>query len=76
MRLALLWTDMLVWLLVVMVGVWGWKLSRLVEVRQKWYAIFHSKIAMASAITLIFYIFFTLLDSVHFKVTKVEQHKG
>ncbi|MCF6207417.1 MAG: ABC transporter permease [Sulfurovum sp.] len=76
MSLTLLWTDMLVWLLVVVASVWGWRLSRSKESRRTWYAIFRSRIAMASAIVLLFYLLFALADSVHFKVTKEGQHAG
>ena len=70
MSLIFLWTDMMVWLLVLVVVVWGWQLAKSVESRRKWYDIFRSKIAMTSAIVLTFYLLFALIDSVHFKVTE------
>jgi len=56
---------------------WGWKLSRSMEARRKLTVIFRSKVAMASAIILLFYLMFALLDSVHFKVTESKNtHSG
>ena len=70
MSLMLLWTDILVWILIGVIILWGYQLSGSEESRRKWYAIFRSKIAMASAVVLSFYLLFALLDSVHFKITQ------
>jgi peptide/nickel transport system permease protein len=70
MKLTLLWTDSMVWLLVFALFGWGWILSHSLQIKKQWHKIFNSSIAMASAIVLLFYLFFALLDSVHFKVTK------
>ena len=67
MRLYLLWTDMLVWLLVAAVVAGGWRLLRSPLAKETWYRIFYAKTAMASSIVLLFYLGFALLDSVHFK---------
>jgi len=67
MILSLLWTDILVWSLLVVLILIGWSASRSPQVRQQWHSIFRSSIAMASAIILLFYLFFTLLDSVHLR---------
>ena len=76
MSLTLLWTDMMIWLLVAVAALWGWRLSKSVESRRKWHAIFRSKIAMASAIVLLLYLLLALMDSVHFKVSHEGAHKG
>ena len=65
--LVMLWTDMLVWGLLVVVFILGWRASRSPQVKKQWYAVFKSSIAMASAIILCFYMIFTLLDSVHLR---------
>ncbi|WP_309500059.1 ABC transporter permease [Sulfurovum sp.] len=65
MIFALLWTDILVWGLLSVLFFVGWGASRSLQVKKQWHAIFRSSIAMASAIILFFYLFFTLLDSVH-----------
>ncbi len=67
MSLTLLWTDMMVWILIVALLAWGWVVSRSPQVKKQWHTIFRSPVAMASAIVLIFYLFFTLLDSVHMR---------
>jgi len=69
-RLSLLWTDMMVWALVLVSAVWGWRLLCSEEIRKQWQRLFASKVAMASAIVLVFYLLFALADSVHFKVTR------
>jgi peptide/nickel transport system permease protein len=66
----------MVWILVGAGAVWGWRLSRSAEAGRKWLLIFRSKIAMASAIVLFFYLSFALLDSLHFRVTKDEGSSG
>lgn len=69
MIFALLWTDILVWGLLSVLFFVGWGASRSLQVKKQWHAIFRSSIAMASAIILFFYLFFTLLDSVHMRFT-------
>jgi len=77
MSLYLLWTDIMVWVLMLAGMVWGWRLSRSMEARRKLRVIFRSKVATASAIILVFYLMFALLDSVHFKVTESKNaHSG
>ena len=68
MTLHLLWTDMLIWLLMAGFAVLGWYSMRSVQTRRMWQNIFRSGVAMASAVVLLFYLLFALLDSVHFKV--------
>jgi peptide/nickel transport system permease protein len=68
MKLTLLWTDIMVWILLFSMVSWGWVVSRSPEVKKQWRTIFKSPIALASAIVLLFYLFFALIDSVHFRV--------
>ncbi|MBU1666903.1 ABC transporter permease [bacterium] len=70
MTLTFLWTDIMVWILVFALLAWGWILARSPQVQKQWHTVFKSSIAMASAIVLLFYLLFALLDSVHFKVVK------
>jgi len=67
---TLLWTDIMVWLLVAAFVAWGWVISRSPQVKKQWRDIFRSSIAMASAVILFFYLFFTLLDSIHLRLAK------
>ena len=71
----LLWTDMMVWMLVLLIALWGWRVSHSPEAVRKWVLIFRSKIAMASAIVLALYLSFALLDSLHFKITEDDSGK-
>ncbi|HIQ26975.1 MAG TPA: ABC transporter permease [Sulfurovum sp.] len=68
MKIILLWTDVMVWLLVISLLLWAWTVSRSPQVRKLWHTVFKSSIAMASAIILLFYLLFALLDSVHFRL--------
>jgi len=67
MIFALLWTDIMVWVLVISLLLWSRVISRSPQVKKQWHTIFKSSIAMASAIILLFYLVFTLLDSVHLR---------
>jgi len=66
MRLTFLWTDTMVWLLVIALVVWGWHLSKSRQVQQQWQDVFQSHVAVISAVVLLVYLLFALLDSVHF----------
>jgi peptide/nickel transport system permease protein len=65
MKLVMLWTDMLVWLLVIVLLLWSWVISRSSQIKKLWHTIFRSPIAMASSVVLLFYLLFTMLDSIH-----------
>lgn len=67
MMMTFLWTDMMVWLLVIALIAWGWVVLRSPQVKKQWHAIFQSRIAMACAVVLLFYVSFALLDSVHMR---------
>ena len=75
MIFTLLWTDIMVWLLVAALVAWGWVISRSPQVKKQWTDIFRSGIAMASAVILLFYLFFTLLDSIHLRLAKESPHQ-
>ena len=70
MTLTFLWTDIMVWLLMVALVVWGYLISRSVQVQRQWRAIFKSSIALVSSIVLLVYLAFALVDSVHFHKAK------
>ena len=70
MSLTFLWTDIMVWILVVALIAWGRIISRSPQVKKQWTAIFKSSVAMISAMVLLVYLFFALLDSVHFHKAK------
>ncbi|CAA6822346.1 MAG: Oligopeptide transport system permease protein [uncultured Sulfurovum sp.] len=70
MSLTFLWTDIMVWILVVALMAWGFVISRSPQVKKQWQTIFKSSIAMISAMVLLVYLIFALLDSVHFHKAK------
>ncbi|MBD3611624.1 MAG: ABC transporter permease [Hydrogenovibrio crunogenus] len=58
----------MIWGLIIALMIWGRLISRSIQVKQQWLQIFESKLAMISAIVLLFYLAIALLDSIHFKV--------
>lgn len=66
MAISLLWTDFMIWGLILSLIVWGRFVGRSLQVKKQWLQVFESKIAMTAALVLLFYVVFALLDSVHF----------
>jgi peptide/nickel transport system permease protein len=66
MTLTYLWTDILVWALLLSLVIWGRVISRTPQVKEQWRNIFKSSLAMVSSIVLVVYFMLALLDSVHF----------
>ncbi len=66
MTLSLLWTDIMIWGLILALFAWGRVISRSPQVKRQWLKVFESKVAMMAALVLLFYVLFALLDSVHF----------
>jgi len=73
MKLTLLWTDIIIWILVFAITIWGWIISRSPQVKKQWISIFKSSIALFSAIILVFYMLFALMDSIHFYQEKTNR---
>ena len=71
-----LWTDYMIWGLMLALVAWGWTIGRSVQVKQQWTQIFQSKVAMISAIVLLFYVGIALLDSIHFKIEQNQASKS
>ncbi len=68
MSLHLLLTDILLWSLMIGGMAWGVYMRKAKAGLEAWRDIFRSPVAMVSAVILLFYLAFALLDSVHFKV--------
>lgn len=66
-QLAPLWTDFMIWGLILSLGVWGFVISGSQQVKQQWLKVFESRLAMVSAIILMSYVSIALLDSVRFQ---------
>lgn len=67
MKMSFLWTDLMIWLLVIGLLFWARIIGRSPQVKQQWQRIFESPLAMACVIILLFYLSIALLDSIHFR---------
>src|SRR5690554_5031549 len=59
-------TDTLIFLLLIMVVLFGWYSARHEHLRVPWRQVSENPLAMASAVILLFYVLVGLLDSMHF----------
>ena len=60
-------TDVLIWLLVAAVAAFAWYSSRRAHLAAPWRRVFRSRIAVACAVVLGFYVVVGLLDSLHYR---------
>ncbi|HBQ44672.1 MAG TPA: peptide ABC transporter permease [Thiomicrospira sp.] len=67
MSISLLWTDMMIWGVMLMLAIWGVQVTKSAQAKQKWQLFFQSKVAMISAIILVYYLIIALLDSFQLK---------
>lgn len=61
-----LWSDWMIWGLVISLFAWFKKMQSSDQFRKQWKAIFEAKVAVITGIILLFYVSIALLDSVHF----------
>ncbi len=66
MRLVLLWTDALVFLLVAAALAMAWYARRREHLRAPWQRVMRSRMAVSALTVLVFYVLIGLLDSIHF----------
>lgn len=62
-----LWSDVLIYLLVLAVGMFFALLKGDVQSRERWHRVFQSPVATFSFLIILFYIFIALLDSLHYR---------
>lgn len=62
-----LWTDILVWLLVLACLVFGWTIARTPALRASWHAVLARPMGMASLTVLTVFVFIGLTDSLHYR---------
>lgn len=67
--MVILWTDALVFLLLLLLLVFGLIARRHEHLRAPWRLVARSRIAMSAAVVLAFYVAIGLLDSVHYRAT-------
>ena len=66
-KFVFLWTDVVVFLLLVSLLWYGWRVRRSPGLRETWGKVFADAPAMCSALVVGVFLVFTLLDSVHFR---------
>lgn len=67
-QIVLLWSDVLVWLLLMACLGLAWLVRQSEPLRQAWTKVGSSRKAMAAATVLAFFVLMALLDSVHYRV--------
>ncbi len=65
-KLVFLWTDILFWLLMLML-VTVTVMPKPRHIKQAWTYVWQSKLAMATVVIVMFYLLMTMLDSIHFQ---------
>lgn len=74
-KIQLLWTDVLIYLLVVALVLFGIHARHKEHLRAPWRHVLQRPLAMSAAVVLSVYVVIGLLDSIHFKEA-LEQHEG
>lgn len=69
---VVLWTDALVFLLLVLIGVFALYASKHEHMREPWRRVVRSRVGVATIVVLGFYVIVGLLDTLHFRL-KLEQ---
>ena len=67
MKLVFLWSDVLIYLLVIFISLFFYQLSRSSIIRERWHQVFNNRLGMATFVVLLSYIGIALLDSLHFR---------
>lgn len=72
MSLVVLWTDALVFLLLVLIlaGVFSLRKNR--QLKEQWQSVFKSRVGSAAAVVLMLYVVIGLMDSIHFHPLKID----
>jgi len=65
--MLILWTDLLLWIMLIAGIVIAKQCHKRVNVREKWQAVFANPLAICAFVVMMSYLFVGLLDSVHFK---------
>lgn len=66
-KFVFLWTDAVLWLLVLGLAAYVYYVSRTEELARKWRAVLHNKTAVAAAAVLSVFFIMALADSVHYR---------
>ena len=67
MKLVILWSDALIFLLVASLVAFFWVLRRDPETSERWDQVFNTRLGMASFVVILTYVGIALIDSIHFR---------
>jgi peptide/nickel transport system permease protein len=67
LRLVILWTDALVWLLVACAVAFAWYVGRHEHLRAPWRKVTHGRYGMSALVVLVVFVAIGLLDSIHYR---------
>ncbi|HEY2977082.1 MAG TPA: ABC transporter permease, partial [Burkholderiaceae bacterium] len=67
MKFVVLWTDVVVWLLLLLTLGYAWLVSRSPALKANWRKVFGDAPALASSVIILLGLMLTLLDSVHYR---------
>jgi peptide/nickel transport system permease protein len=67
MKFVFLWTDVVIWALVLLLLVYGWMVSRSPTWRVSWGKVFRDAPALASAVIVLLCLGVTAVDSIHYR---------
>jgi peptide/nickel transport system permease protein len=67
MKPVILWSDALIFLLVISLALFFWRLRRDPQTRERWAEVFSSRLGMVAFTVIAAYIMVALLDSLHFR---------
>ena len=73
---VLLWTDLLIYLLLVVIGLYAWRASSKEHLAAPWRKLARRPGAMSAAVILAAFVMVGLLDSVHFRLPLADQKSG
>ncbi len=67
MSLVLLWTDLMLWLVLLLLAAGAWRVARRRHLRDAWTRVAYSRSGACAALVLSAYLLCALLDSIHFR---------
>lgn len=75
---VLLWSDLLIYVLVLSIVLFFRHLRKKPLSRARWHAVFESRAGMASFVVILFYVLIALLDSIHYRepLPAVDEQEG
>ena len=67
MKPLLLWSDVLIYLLVISLSLFFYRVNRDPQTRERWSQVFHTRLGMVTFTVIMTYVGIALLDSMHFR---------